>query len=104
MAYNILLMNLPKRALFIKSDESETYLSLYAYAITPLLAEINTIDGDYQLSKDNRVFQWENGVYKPFFFVKKSLTVLDRTRTIIWLCYPFLEFGQAYFTKSMVAY
>ncbi|MBO1916163.1 hypothetical protein J4727_09105 [Providencia rettgeri] len=61
--------------MFIKSDESETYLSLYANAITPLLAEINTIDGDYQLSKDNRVFQWENGVTSRFLLVKKSLTV-----------------------------
>lgn len=54
------------RFMFIKSDESETYLSLYANAITPLLAEINTIDGDYQLSEDNRVFQWENGVTSRF--------------------------------------
>ncbi|MCX9108351.1 Lon protease family protein [Providencia rettgeri] len=54
------------RFMFIKSDESEAYLSLYANAITPLLAEINTIDGDYQLSEDNRLFQWKNGVKSRF--------------------------------------
>nr|WP_247605435.1 Lon protease family protein [Providencia rettgeri] len=52
--------------MFIKSDESEEYLSLYANAITPLLANINTIDGDYQLSEDNRLFQWKNGVKSRF--------------------------------------
>ncbi|ENR5392541.1 TPA: Lon protease family protein [Providencia rettgeri] len=54
------------RFMFIKSDESEEYLSLYANAITPLLANINTIDGDYQLSEDNRLFQWKNGVKSRF--------------------------------------
>ncbi|MEY0472850.1 MULTISPECIES: AAA family ATPase [Providencia] len=54
------------RFMFIKSDESEAYLSLYANAITPLLAEINTIDGDYQLSEDSRLFQWKSGVKSRF--------------------------------------
>ncbi|MEQ4680092.1 AAA family ATPase [Providencia huaxiensis] len=54
------------RFMFIKSDDSEAYLSLYANAITPLLAEINTIDGDYQLSEDSRLFQWKSGVKSRF--------------------------------------
>nr|WP_247605869.1 Lon protease family protein [Providencia rettgeri] len=52
--------------MFIKSDESEEYLSTYANAIGPLLVDINTIDGDYQLSEDKHSFQWKHGIKSRF--------------------------------------
>ncbi|MBQ0305724.1 AAA family ATPase [Providencia rettgeri] len=54
------------RFMFIKSDESEEYLSTYANAIGPLLVDINTIDGDYQLSEDKHSFQWKHGIKSRF--------------------------------------
>lgn len=54
------------RFMFIKSDESEEYLSLYTHAISPLLADINTIDGDYQLSEEPPAYQWKQGIKSRF--------------------------------------
>lgn len=54
------------RFMFIKSDESEEYLSLFADSIQPLLINSKTIDGDYCLSEDKQLFQWKNGIKSRF--------------------------------------
>ena len=54
------------RFMFIKSDESEEYLSVFADSIQPLQVNSKTIDGDYYLSEDKQLFQWKDGVKSRF--------------------------------------
>lgn len=58
--------NAHTRFMFIKSDENEEYLSTYANAISSLLENTLTIDGDYQLSEDKQSYQWKKGIKSRF--------------------------------------
>ncbi|MCW2258409.1 Lon-like ATP-dependent protease [Providencia alcalifaciens] len=50
--------NARTRFMFIKSDEHESYLQLFADAIQPLLTKCSPINGDYQLSESKDAFEW----------------------------------------------
>ncbi len=54
------------RFMFIKSDESEEYLNLFTDVIQPLLINSSPLDGDYQLSEDKQLFQWQEGSKSRF--------------------------------------
>lgn len=54
------------RFMFIKSDESEEYLSIYADTINSLLLDVKPIYGDYHLSEDKHSIQWKEGIKGRF--------------------------------------
>ncbi len=59
------------RFMFIKSDESESYLNTFASVIEPLLTETSSIEGGYRLSDDQSVFLWDSGIQSQFSTQKK---------------------------------